>query len=53
MIDQNSPVRNSVCYNQGEEIDSVVVLHNVVVEVGPQVLEVANLKESDVVFEVA
>ena len=53
MIDQNSPVRNSVCYNQGKEIDSFVVLHNVVVEVGPQVFKVANLKESDVVFEVA
>ena len=48
MIDQNSPARNSVCCNQGKEIDSSVVLHNVVVEVDPQVFEVANLEESDV-----
>ena len=51
LIDQNSPVQNSVCYNQGKEIDSSVVLHNVVVEVDPQVFEVANVEESDVVFE--
>ena len=31
--------------------DSSVVLHNVVVEVDPQVFEVANVEESDVVFE--
>ena len=52
LINQNSPVQNSVCYNQGKEIDSSVVLHiNVVVEVDPQVLEVAHVEESDVVFE--
>ena len=51
LIDQNSPVQNSVCYSQGKEIDSSVVLHNVVVEVHPRVFEVANLEESDVVFE--
>ena len=27
LINQNSPVQNSVCYNQGKEIDSSVVLH--------------------------
>ena len=32
-------------------MDSSVALHNVVVEVDPQVFEVANLEESDVVFE--
>ena len=53
LIDQNSPVRNSVCYNQGKQIDSSGALHNVVVEVNPQVFEVANLEESDDVFEVA
>ena len=31
--------------------DSSVVLHNVVVEVDPQVFEVTNVEESDVVFE--
>ena len=33
LIDQNrdSPVQNSVCYSQGKEKDSSVVLHNVVV----------------------
>ena len=50
-VNQNSPVRNSICYNQGKEMDSSVVLHNVVVEVDPQVFEVANVEESDVVFE--
>ena len=50
LINQNSPVQNSVCYNQGKEIDSSVVLHNFV-EVDPQVFEVANLEESDVVFK--
>ena len=43
--------QNSVCYNQGKEIDSSVVLHNVVAEVDPQVFEVTNVEESDVVFE--
>ena len=42
LIHQNSPVQNSVCYNQGKEIDSSVILHNVVVEAHPQVFEVAN-----------
>ena len=51
LINQNGPVRNSVCYNQRTEIDSSVALHNVVVEVNPQVFEVANLEESDDVFE--
>ena len=51
LVNQNSPVQNSVCYSQGKEIDSSVVLHNVVVEVDPQVFEVANVEESDVVFE--
>ena len=51
LIDQNSPVENSVCYSQGKEIDSSVVLHNVIAEVDPQVFEVANVEESDVVFE--
>ena len=51
LINQNGPVRNSVCYNQGTEIDSSVALHNVVVEVDPRVFEVANLEEGDVVFE--
>ena len=51
LIDQNSPVENSVCYSQGKEMDSSVVLHNVVAEVDPQVFEVANVEESDVVFE--
>ena len=51
LINQNSPVRNSVCYNQGKEIDSSVALHNVVVEVNPQVFEVANLEESNDVFQ--
>ena len=32
-------------------MDSSVILHNVVVEVHPQVFEVANVEESDVVFE--
>ena len=50
LINQNSPVQNSACYNQGKEIDSSVVLHKVV-EVDPQVFEVANVEESDVVFE--
>ena len=45
--------QNSVCYNQGKEMDSSVILHNVVVEVHPQVFEVANVEESDVVFEAA
>ena len=31
LIDQNSPVRSSVCHNQGKEIDSSVALHGVVV----------------------
>ena len=31
LIDQNSPVRSSVCHNQGKEIDSSVALHDVVV----------------------
>ena len=53
LINQNSPVRNSVCHNQGTEIDSSVALRNVVVEVNPQVFEVANLEESDDVFEEA
>ena len=35
LIDQNGLVQNSVCYNQGKEIDSSVALHNVVVEVDP------------------
>ena len=43
--------QNSVCYSQGKEIDSSVVLHNVVVGVDPQVFEVANVGESDVVFK--
>ena len=30
LVNQNSPVQNSACYNQGKEIDSSVVLHNVV-----------------------
>ena len=51
LIDQNSPVQNSVCYSQGKEMDSSVVLHNVVVVVDRQVFEVANLEESDEVFE--
>ena len=51
LVNQNSPVQNSACYNQGKEIDSSVVLHNVVAEVDPQVFEVANVEESDVVFE--
>jgi len=52
LIVQSSPVRNSVCHNhQGKEMDSSVALRNVVVEVDPQVFEVANLEESDVVFE--
>ena len=34
-----------------EEMDSSAVLHNVVVEIDPQVFEVANVEESDVVFE--
>ena len=51
LIDQNSPVQNSVCYSEGKEMDSSVVLHNVVVEVDPQVFEVASVEESDVVFE--
>ena len=51
LIDQNRPVQNSVCYSQGKEIASSVVLHNVVAEVDPQVFEVANVEESDVVFE--
>ena len=51
LINQNSPFQNSVCYNQGKEIDSSVVLHNLVVKVDPQVFEVANLEESDVVFK--
>ena len=51
LIDQNSPVQNSVCYSQGKEMDSSVVLHNVVVKVDPQVFEVANVEESDVAFE--
>ena len=42
---------NGVCYNQGKEMDSSVILHNVVVGVHPQVFEVANVEESDVVFE--
>ena len=50
LIDQNSPVQNRVCYNQGKEIDSSVVLHDVVVEVDPQVFEVAKVEETDVVF---
>ena len=33
LIDQNSPVRNSLCYNQGKEIDSSVALHDVVLKV--------------------
>ena len=32
-------------------MDSSVVLYNVVVKVDPQVFEVANVEESDVVFE--
>ena len=51
LIDQNCPVQNSVCYNQGKEMDSSAVLHDVVVEVDPQVFEVASVEESDVVFE--
>ena len=53
LINQNSPVQNIciVCYNQGKEINSSVVLHNVVVEVDLQGFEVANLEESDAVFE--
>ena len=51
LIDQNSPVQNSVCYSEGKEIDSSVVLHNVVVEVDPQVFEVASVEESDVVLK--
>ena len=51
LIDQNSPVQNSVCYNQGKEIDSSVVLHKVVVEVDPQVFEESDVEESDGVFE--
>ena len=50
LINQNSPVQNSVCYNQGKEIYSSVVLYKVV-EVDPQVFEVANVEESDVAFE--
>ena len=50
-IQGNSPVQNSVCYSQGKEMDSCVVLHNVVVEVDPQVFEVANVEERDVVFD--
>ena len=37
LINQNSRVQNSVCYNQGKEMDSSVILHNVVAEVHPQV----------------
>ena len=51
LIDQSSPVQNNVCYSQGKEMDSSFVLHNVVAEVDPQVFEVANVEESDVVFE--
>ena len=51
LIDQNSLVQNSVCYSQGKEMDSSVVLHNIVVEVHPQVFEVANVEQSDVAFE--
>ena len=51
LINQNSPIQNSVCCNRGKEIDSSVVLHNVVVEVDPQVFEVVSLEESNVVFE--
>ena len=32
-------------------MDSSVILHNIVVEVHPQVFEVANVEESDVAFE--
>ena len=46
LINQNSPVQNRLCYNQGKETDSSVVLHNAVVEVVAQVFEVANLEES-------
>ena len=46
LIDQNSPVQNSVCYSQGKEMDSSAVLHNVVVEVDPQVIEVAMPKKA-------
>ena len=51
LVNQNSPVQNSVFYGQGKEIDSSAVLHNVVVEVHPQVFEVANVEESGVVFD--
>ena len=51
-ISQNSPVRKTVYGNQGKGIDSSVPLYNVIVEVNPQVFEVAvNLEESDVIFE--
>ena len=50
-ISQNSPVRNIVYGNQGTGIDSNVALYNVIVEVNPQVFEVANLEESDVIFD--
>ena len=50
LINQNGPVRNSICYSQRTEIDSSVALHDVVVEFNPQVFEVANLEESDDVF---
>ena len=51
LVNQNSPVQNRVCYSQGKEVDSSAVLHNVVAEVDPQVFEVANVEEVDVVFE--
>ena len=51
LINQNSPAQNGVCYSQGKEMDSSVVLDNVVVKVDPQVFEVADVEESDVVFE--
>ena len=51
LINQNNPLRNSVCYNQGKKIDSSVFWHNVVVEIDPQVLEVAKVEKSDIDFE--
>ena len=47
LISQNGPVRNNVCCDQETEEDSSLALHDVVVEVNPQVFEVANLEESD------
>ena len=39
LIDENSHVRNSVCYNHGKEIELSVALHNAVVELIPKCLK--------------